>query len=497
MRLLLVGVLLSSAIFARAGEFTLHIKASGPAEEVVSLYRYADLFTRRPALITRSILGADGTTTLRGDVEGTALVQLRIGDRTSDLFIRPGSSYTLETMDLGLPRSLNGTTRMGLSFIDLPPLDINALTSDVNERIDAFIAEDLATDEAAGMQVLDIQRKAGYQPPDSSERPPTLFVTPSLSEARIDTFSAKLQRFYADVNDPWFDHYLEYSIAGMRLGPRVNERSVFEEHLQGRPLHYDDPEYVRFIRSFFSDRLEQIHLEQGEVLREQAAKGMKDPLRALFQQSDFLRNDDRLAELVMVDRLYLDHSAGMVPKPDAEAILRDVAVNSTYTEHRTIASNMLWDLTNMRAGTALPVIRTEDEHGATVDLNALLDGPVCLAITAGWCTYCATEIAGLVQLADLYPGVVRVIVIGLDKTLEEFNALRKSTPKNSFTWLHAEAEQQLREDLRLRSIPAFYLLNDDILARSPAPLPSKGLGDLFHKAKVEADRQGRIKVWDD
>ena len=46
------------------------------------------------------------------------------------------------------------------------------------------------------------------------------------------------------------------------------------------------------------------------------------------------------------------------------------------------------------------------------------------------------------------------------------------------------ADQELREQLRLRNLPVFFLFNDGILARSPAPLPSNGLGDLFHQARV-------------
>jgi hypothetical protein len=46
-------------------------------------------------------------------------------------------------------------------------------------------------------------------------------------------------------------------------------------------------------------------------------------------------------------------------------------------------------------------------------------------------------------------------------------------------------------------VPAFLLLNDGILARSPAPLPSNGLGGLFHQAKVATEQDQRIKVWEE
>ncbi len=73
----------------------------------------------------------------------------------------------------------------------------------------------------------------------------------------------------------------------------------------------------------------------------------------------------------------------------------------------------------------------------------------------------------------------------------------KKHPEQKFTWLHAEAEQQLREDLRLRNLPTVLLVQDGKLVSSPAPLPSGGLGEVFHRARVNAERDGRIKVWDD
>lgn len=498
MRPLLLGLSLLFSTLLHAGSFTLHVTAQGFGDDVVSLYRYSDLFTSRTVLVMRGMLDQTGKTTLEGDVEGTVRMQLRIGERFADLYVRPGSVLNVAPYDLGTARSLNGTTHMGLDFTGIDPMDINALTSDVNERIDAFIAEDLATDEAGGMQVLDIQRKAGTAKPDSASRPATLFVTPVLSKTKVDSFALKLRSFYKDVNDPWFAHYLDHGIAGLYVGPRMHERELFDAFVKGKPVQYDDPEYVRLIRNLFTDGLEQLHRYKGDSLRNLAATSDALALRKLFQGNDFLRTDDRLAELVMIDQLYLNHKGKMVPARDAEALLADVAARSSFAEHRTITANMLWDLTQMRIGTKLPEMRLEDERASSVDLNELLKGPVCVAFTAGWCTYCASEISSAIKLADEYKGVVQVVIIGLDRSMDEHKAARKSMPSSEHvTWLHAVAEQQLREDLRLRSLPAFYLLNGDTLARSPAPVPSKGLGELFFKAKAEAEKGQRVKVWDD
>lgn len=497
MKALLTAVATLASFAMQAGPFTIHVTARGFGENVVSLYRYDDPFTLRTVLVARNILGTDGKATLAGEVEGTVEMQLRIGNRIADLYVRDGHVLNVEPSILNTPNSLNGTTRMGLDFTGIDPLDVNALATDVNERIDAFMAEDLATDQAAGMQVVDIQRKDGAERPDSNARPPTLFVTPVLSEAKLDTFELKLRQFYAEVKDPWFAHYLDHSIAGLRFGPQMNERRIFDTYLKGKPVDYDDPEYVRLLRNLFANGLEQVSRYHGDTLQIFAEAENADGLRKLFQRNDLLRDDDRLAELVMMDQLYRNHSARFVVAKQTEGILRNLSTGSRYEEHRKIAGNMRWDLTTMRVGSQLPEVRLEDERGQPVELKDLMTGPVCIMVTAGWCTYCAPELAGLAQLNTEYPGVVKTIVIGLDRSLEEFNAARKIAPKNDLVWLHALAEQDLREQWRLRNLPVFYLLNEDTLARSPAPPPSQSMGALFLQAKVNAENKDKIKVWDD
>lgn len=498
MRALLLSLALFTTTLLSAGEFSLHVTARGMGSDLVSLYRYTDLLTLRTELVARGMLDSIGTVTLIGKVEGTARMQLRVGERYGDLYLRPGSDLHVTAYDPGTARSISGTARLGLEFSRIDPMDVNALTTDMNERIDAFIAEDLATDEEAGMQVLEVQRKAGTARPDTSSRPPTLFVTPVLSKARVDSFAVKLRRFYREVNDPWFTHYLDNSIAGLYLGPRANDRDLYNTFVRARPVPYDDPEYVRLIRSLFSTTLEQLHRDKADSLDLVASSGDASRLRRLFQGNDFLTENDQLAELVMIDQLYLHHAEQLVTGQDAEAIIADVAANSTFPAHRGIAANILHELTVMRVGSTLPNVRLENERGQEKDLHDLLNGAVCLAFTAGWCSYCEAEITSLIALADQYNGAIPVIIISLDNTLEGFNAHRKRMPASTkVTWLHAVAEQQVRDDLRLRSLPAFFLLDGEKLARSPAPQPSRGLAELFFKARAEADKGQRLKVWDD
>lgn len=482
-----------------AGSFTVHITAPKEAGQAVLLYRYDDLFTLRTMRVAEAPLDAGGKATLTGTVEGTLRMQLRIADAVADLYVRPGSVLHVEWPgpDPRVPRSLNRPVRVPIVFHEMDALDINALTSDLNERLDDFLLDDLATDAAAGMQALDIQRKEGSGP-DSTSRPPTLFVTPALSTARVDTFEQKLKRFYRGIDDPWFGSFQEYGVAGLRHGPRANDRELYARYLKERPVLYTDPEYVRFVRGMFEDHLLSFAFRHHQRALESAmAAGDLDSLTAIFARHDFLKDDARLRELVVLEQLYAHSNSPQVRRRAVEKMLAQASVRSAYPEHRSIAANMLWDLTAMSKGSTLPAMRLQDLKGNAADMQVLNEGPVCLVITATWCTYCELEMVGLEQLHKEYTGVIPIVVIALDKDPAAIKNYLKLHPGRTFTWLHAEAEQQLREDLRLRNLPTVLLLQDGILVRSPAPLPSGGLGEVFHRARAQAERDGRIKVWDD
>jgi thiol-disulfide isomerase/thioredoxin len=496
MRVIVMMLAYLAVPLAWSQPFTIHLTAPDHAGEMVVLSRYDDLITMRTVRMTEEVV--DDSTFLKGEVSGTQKIQLRIGDLIGDLFVRPGSELhvTFPKADPSQMRSLGATARVALEFTDISPFDINALVSDLNERVDAFISEDLATDEAAGMQALDIQRRSDA-PIDTSGRPPTLFVTPAISAMRVDTFAMKLDRFYAEVNDPWFKQYLEYSIAGLRHGPRVNDKALFDRYLKGRAVLHDVPEYIRFVRSFFEGELAVLAKHHEKLFQSAMSDANMDSLHTLFKRNDFLKDEVNLRELVLLEQLYEHYHHPFIDRKKALVILRLIEKNSTVEIHRRIAANMLWDLTAMRAGSKFPGMLLQDMKGDPVTIEEFAEGPLVIAVSAGWCTYCQLEIAALERLAEEYDGIIPIVAIGLDGSFEDLKNYVMARPHRKIRWLHAEAEQRLREDLRIRSLPAFFILQDGVITHSPAPLPSAGLAEIFHKAKVQKEKEGQIKFWDD
>ncbi len=500
MRNLLLTVAILFGAGLSAAPVTIHVFAPDHTDQAVVLYRYDDLFTLRTVRLTDAVLNSEGTAVLVTEMEGTVKARIRIGDVIADLYLRPGQDLHVQfpKPDPGVAASLNGRVRVDLLFNDLSALDINALTTDLNERIDAFILADLATDEEAGMNALDQYRRADPAGKDSLADDPSIHVVPTWSPERLDSFELKLRHFYREVDDPWFVHYMEFALAGMRLGPRTRSMDLHTRYLKGRSIRYDDPEYIRFLRGLFTEHLVAVvYRDHEKELMKALGSGDAVSLKSLFARNDLLKDDDRLCELVMLDQLYLNAHAKWLPTGSAVRMIDVLQRTSTYTEHQKIATNMYWDLTAMQVGYPLPAMRLEDLREQDVVIDSLMNGPVCLAITAGWCTYCELEMVALEKLHKEYQGIIPIVAISLDPTLDDLERYLRKHPGRDFIWLHALAEQQLREDLRMRSLPAIYLLENGTLVQAPAPMPSAGLGEWFHRAKVAAGQNDRIKVWDD
>ena len=489
---------LFTGLIGHAGICTIDLRAPEYAGEHVVLYLYSDLVTDRLVMVTQATIGPDGSAHLEAAVGITTKARLRVNIRHADLFLKPGAHYTISLpYEEAGPTTINGTMQLVPEFEDLDQFDVNALVSDLNTRIDAFLAEGLATDEDAGMQAVD-QVRSATKDSLKATRPANVFVLPAPSEARVDTFEAKLRRFYKDSKDAWFWHYLDYSIAGLRIGPQASQKKLYERYVKGKAIGYSDPEQVRFIQNFFADHL-MTEVFRNDPMRVKAdvQAAATDSLMALFAKSEFLRDDRRLCELVMLMELYGNYHGKVLDRAGIERILTGISTSSMYVEHRTIAENMLWDLTWMRVGSTFPSLALRDVDGGTTQLDGLLEGPTCIVVTAAWCVYCDQELEALEKLRMEYGQAVRFVVIDVDSTWQTFTQYAKADKARDWTWLWAGDDPLFMDQLRLRNVPAYFLLNDRQIAYNPAPPPSTGMAPIFYKLKVEAEQKNKIRFDDD
>lgn len=480
-----------------AAPVELQLKAPSYPGQQVTLYEYADLFTRRLIPIAHGRTDAHGLAVLRAEVEGTQKALLRIGTVGAELWLRAGEyQVTMPPPDPGQVRSVSGTARVDLLFEELDPLDVNALMSDLNGRLDAFLAEQLATDQGAGMRaVAEARSEPGTLVPDTTGAARDLFLSPTWSPARVDTFAQKLLKFYAGVEDPWFQRNLEYGIAGLHLGPRTNDRDLFNRYLKDRPVLYDVPEYVRFFSAFYTDHLLRHPFRSDpEALQRQIRDARTDSLKALLARNELVQ-DPRLNELVLLTGLHAQHRNPLFDAQGALNVLRDLRQHAGFEQHRALADHMLWDLTAMRAGSTLPPVHVLDTAGRHAALDSLLHGHVFLMVTMIGNPYSEQEMVALRKLEEDHRGYAQFIHIALDRTPAELAQWLRSAPWPHGTWWVPADQQQLLDELRIRGVPAFFLLEDRRLTGAAGPRPSSGLGAELHRIKVLKDEQERLRPY--
>lgn len=444
----------------------------------------SDLVTPHVQPLTDGVIGADGKAVLRAEVEGTSKAYLRIGDISGELFLRTGTYHVhMPAPGPGVRRSVNRTAKVPLEFTELDPLDVNMLTTDLYERLDAFVAGSFT--RADGTNATDSAAAA---------RAPRLIVGAAPQDkARLDTFSTKLRRFYAEVPDPWFQAEVDYSLAGLQLGPTANDRSLWERYLQDKPVRYDVPAYVRFVGDLFAEHLQRGPFRSHEAeLRRCIAEADLPALKALLARNDLLR-DDRLNELVLLMELQAQYPRRLFDRQGILACLTALRDGSSYTEHRTIAGNMLRELTRQQPGSPLPAFPLMDVSGQRVLLNKQAEGPTLIALTAGWCTQCEQEIAGLEALYKEFGEAVRFVVIVMEDDDTRFERYVQRNPGRSWTWLRTGDDRTIMDSLQVRSIPSFLMAEDGALALAQAPPPSKGLAGVLHPYAVKARDRRTIR----
>lgn len=495
MRASLFCLALFTGLLLAAAPVQLSIKAPTYPGQQATLYQYKDLFTQRAEAIAEGWTDANGTVQLTTEVEGTQKARLRIGKVAADLWLREGT-YHLEmpAPAPGQPLGINGTARVQPTFTDLDPLDINALIADLNARLDAFLAADLATDGNTGMDALAKARRDGTAlKPDTLRTAGRPLLSPTWNESRTDTFANKLRTFYAAVPDPWFQADLEYGIAGLYLGPQTKDRDLYNRFLKNKPVLYGVPEYVHFFTSLYKDPLLRgpFHTRPEDVLRF-IREGRTDSLKSLLAANDLLK-DDRLNELALVYDLYTNQGNTLFDRAGIIRVIGDVKNRSPYPEHRVIAADMLWDLTAMTGGTPLPTMALTLPDGSAVQADSLLQGASCLLVVKPGNPYTDQELAALAQLRKEYGTYVRFLCIALDRSPQELGQWLKANPQYGGSWAVPANPRALQDGWRITSVPAAFLLNGQTITRAPAPLPGNGLAAELYKLKVVGQRADQLK----
>jgi peroxiredoxin len=365
--------------------------------------------------------------------------------RNYEVIIHPPDSTTYQNPntehDVKIEIKLSGKT------------EINALTMDYDKRFDDF----LTLNYAAFL-------KRAPQP-------------------ALDSFKREMNNFYSTVNNPYFNNYINYSIASMQRNTKMSEKKLFERYILNKPVLYDHPEYMAFFNSFYKEKLQNFALSKNGndlhfIIDD---RGSYPALVNAMKRAPFILNDT-ICELVILKGIYESYYDGSFKKTGIKAILQQMAAESAISEHRKIAQNILNSFSPLQKGSIAPSFVLPDKNGTTHDLDELRDKKYIYLIFFDKNNSASREQMKLIPaLKKTYGERINFVSVSTDKSNASLNDYQQKNPKYDWLFLYDDSNGELKKNYEIVAFPTYFLIGPDgKFIQVPADSPEEDIEQIFY-----------------
>src|SRR6185295_2900769 len=188
----------------------------------------------------------------------------------------------------------------------------------------------------------------------------------------IDSFKIAIHEYYSVVKNSYLNTYVDYSIASLEEKTKESEKKLFSTYLDGKPIQYNNLEFMHFFNAFFKQKLYAFSLTKSgdPVVFQINDRGSFPGAMAVLQRDPFLKNDT-LRELVLLKGLYESYYDNSFKKSSIIAILQQITEDSKIHEHQQIATNILNSFSRLKPGLFAPAFVLPDKTGLTASLDEL------------------------------------------------------------------------------------------------------------------------------
>lgn len=305
----------------------------------------------------------------------------------------------------------------------------------------------------------------------------------------IDSFKKEIEQKFKDIDNDYFQDYIEYKIASVELaGVSVKKPEIFLKYLDKKPVLYHNTEYMYFFNQFFEHYLTSgsKSISRTDLL---SAINYQSSYAALMDTlgKDTLLRNEVIREMVMLKGLKELYYSPDYSRQNILDILKQVAASGKFPEHRLIANNLVITLTKLEKGTHTPNFKLPDLNGKMVELSELFGKPVYLSFITTWSYACLAEMKLMADLYNDHKNRIEFVSVSLDKNPE---IVRKYVKDKGYEWifLYNGSGYDLLKDYDIKTFPLFILINKkgEIL-QYPAYKPSENIETYFQALTKESD----------
>jgi thiol-disulfide isomerase/thioredoxin len=432
------------------------IKGIAPAHKgkEISIYLYDDLITQSQTLQSSDTVDSRGNFELSLSVKKTQIALIKTDNLKADLYVQPNFMYGVIFPEQDSMRFAGGGTEQNVNLIiNGDSTELNARIIDFNTCFDAFW-----------------------------EKNYKLFVS-NKAHQKLDSFQLQINHRYQKVKSTYFKTYIEYTFASINESIGRHHSYLAKRYLSGKPINYDNYEYMTFFNQYFKQYLQQqIISKNGNFITDAInEQGEYKHLNELIKNDPVLKNDT-LRELVILKSLYDLYFVPHYRKDKIKQIIEQLEASTSISEHKKISFDILRNLNNMQTGQPAPGFSLPNIKHDTVSLTNFKARYLYLNFFATWCTDCMQELKKQEQLYKKYGDKVLFVSVCMDDDTLVYKNFLKQNPTYKWTFLYGGKNKKLTEQYNIKSLPVYYLISPDgYLLQSPAQKPDEGIEFKFNK----------------
>lgn len=447
-----------------------------------------DEFSGKRIVMGMSDVNDQGNFEIKFDLNRTARLYLRVNRVEGTMYAQPGMSY-----EVNFPGDKTASikrfdkTEVDIGFLNLPDDDLNFLIRRFNADLTNFIVEhyyDFAVDEYTLSDSWlktrgDTRSRVDMFKPmnrtDSIHHP----VQTEFNKYIVE-FKILIESRYSRNDIPFFDDYVEFSLAEIDVVSGMNRRKFYADYFMSRVLPLENPAFARTFSLFYNDFLSGHKSEtQNKIVRFINVDKNPDLIIGLFENDSTCLSPvvRTLAVIQGMKSLYND-------KTYQRRAIEKTLLNITSDDQRlvAIAGNMVGQLQKRREEYKLENFTCINKDQDRWELSEHSGHYVYILFFASWSPASIKELQIMQKWHEKYGKSIEFVAICMDDDFEQFKKMLVEYKDLKFDFLFGNADPLLAEKAMVFAIPEAVMLNEEgrtLYAHTKKP--SEGIQVDFEK----------------
>lgn len=443
-KLLNILILLIINTIAFCQSTTINGNFKGAEGRLIRLYAIQDFITFTDTLIAKAPIDHNGnfSIVLKLPKDKIYYAYFKVNDiRSNDLYLENNKTYNLifDTLDFDKYDTYTSfLTRLNMNFtiLKLDTNDLNFKIPQLNIILNDFYAHNIKT-----------------------QVEPTGGTINKIPKIKIDSLNALLLTKFSNYNNNYFNNYLKYSIAEIKLMSRSYDRlEIFNEYIWNQRPIYDNVQYMSFFTNYFRDYI----INSTKIKNRDLISNIEWQVnyKALLDSlgKDTLLKNEVIRELVLLENIIDWSNMKLFTLESLQKLLTQFYNNTKFDEHKIIIKNINKNLfSKYRIDLSkYPLITNKND---TIFLKQFTTKYVLLYFFTSWCKPCIKELA---TINEIYPQIkdsIKIIVISADRIPLNYYYFSKDYNFTNLEIYYFNQNYELLEQLKIVVFPQSILID--------------------------------------